>query len=37
MKAFFWKAFVVDPAKPEHKTIVWAKVDQHKIDDSFLD
>jgi len=37
MKGFFWKAFVLDPAKPEHKEIVWSKIEQHKIDDKFLD
>ena len=37
MKGFFWKAFVLDPAKPEHKEIVWAKVNEHKIDEPFID
>lgn len=36
MKAFFWKPFIIDPAKPEHKTIVWSKVKQHDINDAFL-
>ena len=36
MKAFFWKQFIKDPAKPEHKEIIWAKVDQHEISDEFM-
>ena len=37
MKAFFWKPFIKDPTKPEHKTIMWAKIEQHEITDSFMD
>ena len=36
MKAFFWKPFIKDPAKPEHKEIIWAKVEQHEISDAFM-
>lgn len=36
MKAFFWKPFIKDPTKPEHKEIIWAKVEQHEITDDFM-
>ena len=37
MKAFFWKPFITDPDKPEHKELVWAKVQQHEITDDFME
>lgn len=37
MKAFFWKPFIKDPAKEEHKTVLWAKVEQHPITDDFME
>jgi len=37
MKAFFWKPFIIDPAKPEHKEILWAKCKQYEITDAFMD
>lgn len=37
MKNFFWKPFIIDPARPEHKEIIWAKVSQHEINKSFLE
>ena len=36
MKKFFWKPFIIDPEKPAHKEVVWAKVKQHDIDDNFM-
>ena len=35
MKAFFWKPFIIDPAKQEHKSIVWAEVKEHTINKPF--
>ena len=37
MKAFFWKPFIKDPTKEEHKTGLWAKVEQHPITDDFME
>ena len=37
MKAFFWKPFIKDPTKEEHKTVLWAKVEQHPITDDFME
>ena len=35
MRAFFWKPFIIDPTKEEHKDIVWQKVVEHKITPEF--
>lgn len=37
MKAFFWKPFVIDPAKPEHKEILWAKCKEYPINEKFME
>lgn len=37
MKAFFWKPFIIDPAKPEHKELIWSKVKEHPITPDFMD
>lgn len=37
MKGFFWKPFIMDPEKPEHKEVIWAKVAQHEINDNFME
>jgi len=39
MKAFFWKLYVKDPAKPEQadpKLNLWAKVEEAAITDDLL-
>ncbi len=35
MRAFFWKPFIIDPAKEEHKDIVWRKVKEWEITPAF--
>lgn len=37
MKGFFWKQFIIDPTKPEHKNMLWTKVTEHPITPEFLE